>query len=74
MKSIDESLCLAARNGNMNIVKSSSRKNASLHAENDLALRYAAHYGHLDIVKYLVENKADIHAKNDLRASSSQRK
>jgi len=64
-KDMEGLLILAAKNGQLLLVKFALANGADIHAVNDLPLQLASENGHLDIVKYLVENGADIHADGD---------
>ena len=61
----DDLLYKSAEQGETSLVKYAIKNGASVHAQQDYALRWAAAKGHLDVVKYLVEQGANIHARND---------
>lgn len=59
------SLCMAASDGHLRVVKYFVERGARVDCENNWALRHASLHGHVDVVKYLVERGADIHVEND---------
>jgi ankyrin repeat protein len=61
----DNSVVVAARNGNANIVRMLLDAGADVHAQNDKALRMSAKEGHIDVVRFLLQAGADVHANND---------
>ena len=68
-------LCVAARKGELKLVKYAISKGINLRYKDDKSLRYAAEFGHLQVVKYLVENGADVNGYGGsiLRFPCSQR-
>jgi ankyrin repeat protein len=63
----------AAKDGNLECIKTLRYQGIDVHTRDDLALRIAADSGHFEVVKYLIEHGANIHASNDqaLRASAA---
>ena len=55
----------SAAQGELELVKEAIKKGASIHREDNYALRLASKSGHLDIIKYLVSLGANIHAKDE---------
>lgn len=58
-------LCLAAHNGRLPLVKYLVGHGVNIHTDDDDAFCLAAGKGHLSVVKYLFEQGANIHANND---------
>ena len=50
----DVGLCLAAKSGNLKLVKYFIQHNADVHAQNEFPIRIALEYKYFDMVKYLV--------------------
>jgi ankyrin repeat protein len=60
-----EILRLGYRNNMWDLVKRGIEEGASVHMDNDAALRFACQEGELEIVKYLMGKGADVHTFED---------
>ena len=58
-------LMVAAKEGNIDIVRFMIKKGSNIHANNDQALLWASKYGHTEIVKLLIKEGANIHVVSD---------
>ena len=61
----NQRLMVAAKEGNIDIVRYMIKEGADIHEYNDGALRGASENGHTDTVKLLIKKGADIHEYND---------
>lgn len=57
---------IAARCGNLDVIKLLEKQGVNIHMYDDLILQYAAANGHLDIVKYCIQCGANVKAKDGL--------
>jgi ankyrin repeat protein len=55
----------AARTGQFKVVELLLQAGASIHEQQDLALRTASEFGQTEMVRFLLEQGADVHAKYD---------
>ena len=61
----DAELCLAAHEGDDDLVSRLLADGANVHAKNDVAIRMAAQNGHRDVVRRLRNNGANVRANSD---------